>query len=120
MKTDKLKQFVALRNSLVNEKAALERRLTEINKALGASEAKASIATAPKNAPPRRIENPMSLKEAMRQVTAAKPLTKKEILEAIHKIGYRFAAKDPRNSMNVILYTKGNFKNQNGKFSPLK
>ena len=114
MKTDTLKQFVALRQSLEEEKIRLERRLAEIHKALGEDAAGGGRATA------RRVDNPMSLKEAVRRVTSSKPLTKPEILEAIHKIGYRFAAKDPTNSLNVILYTKGNFKNQGGKFSPLK
>ena len=116
MKTDKLKQYVALRESLLKEKATLETRLAQIQKALGEETSRpASVPRA--NA---RIKNKMSLKDAVRRVTSARPLTKSEILEAIRKIGYRFAAKDPTNSLNVILYTKGNFKNQDGKFSPLK
>ncbi len=62
----------------------------------------------------------MSLKEAVTRVTRTKPMTRQEILEAIKKAGYKFTARDPMNSLSVTLYTKGNFKNQNGKFSPLK
>ena len=34
MKTDPLKQYVALRNSLLQEKASLEQRLSQIRQAL--------------------------------------------------------------------------------------
>jgi hypothetical protein len=122
MKNDKFKQYVTLRESLLKENAALEARLTQINKALGSenSAAKAGQKAAPAARAPQRIDNPMSLKEAVRKVTSVRPLTKKEILEGIKKIGYRFAAKDPMNSLNVILYSKGQFKNEDGKFSPAK
>ena len=115
MKVDKLRQFVALRESLLREKSELEARLVQINKALGEQ---SPTSTGP--VLPRRVDNKMSLKEAVQKVTSVRPLTKPEILKAIEKIGYRFAAKDPMNSLNVVLYTKGNFKNQSGKFSPLK
>ena len=52
------------------------------------------------------------------QVTRGRPLMKKEILKAIAKLGYRFATKDPLNTLNALLYAKKQFKNQNGKFSP--
>lgn len=117
MKTDSLKQYVALRDSLVKEKAALEARLAQINQALGSDTVRSSSKQA---GSVKRMENTLSLKEAVRKVTSVKPLTKKEIMAAVARIGYRFAAKDPMNSLNVILYTKGNFKNQDGKFSPLK
>jgi len=51
-------------------------------------------------------------------VTTGKPLGKSEILEAVQKLGYRFAAKNPVNSLNTVLYSGDSFKNQNGKFSP--
>ena len=46
MKTDSLKQFVSLHQSLTAEKAKLEARLAAINKALGGSAAKAAVTTA--------------------------------------------------------------------------
>jgi hypothetical protein len=120
MKLDPVKQFVALRAALVNEKARLEARLVEINRALNqTTRAVSAPATAGKTSR-QRARNQMSLKEAVIRVTKGKPLTKPEILDAIGKIGYRFAAKDPTNSLNVTLYTKGNFKNKDGRFSPLK
>jgi len=120
MKVDPVKQFVTLRAALVNEKARLEARLVEIDRALGQTARPGSASKPADQAPRQRAHNTMSLKEAITRVTKNKPLTKPEILEAIKKIGYRFAAKNPMNSLNVTLYTKGNFKNANRKFSPLK
>jgi hypothetical protein len=120
MKVDSIKQFVALRAALTNEKARLEARLAEINRALGQT----GPAPAPAKSKPvvsrARARNAMSLKEAVTRATRNKPMTRQEILKAIGKLGYKFTAKDPMNSLNVTLYTKGNFKNANGKFSPLK
>ena len=124
MKIDSIRQFLALQESLHKERTQLEARLAQINEALGSSQRRATAtAPVPKKAVTRRgprTRNEMSLKEAVMQVTKEKPLTKPEILEAIKKIGYRFSAKDPMNSLNVTLYTKGNFKNAGGKFSPAK
>jgi hypothetical protein len=125
MKMDSVKQFVALRDALTQEKARLESRLTEINRALGAASAPSTPAiTAPrivKTQVAGRAANTMSLREAVARVTKDKALTKKEILQAIGKIGYKFTASDPMNSLNVALYTPGNFKNNgDGTFRALK
>jgi hypothetical protein len=119
MKSDSLKQFVALRTALTQEKAQLESRLAEINRALG--EAPASAPRSIKAPAPGRAANALSLREAVAQVTKDKALTKQQILQAIEKIGYKFTARDPMNSLNVALYTPGNFKNNgDGTFRALK
>lgn len=117
MKVDSLKQFVALRAALTQEKARLESRLAEINRVLGTGpEAAARVARL--NAGRR---NAMSLREAVARATKDKALTKQEILQAIDKLGYKFTASDPMNSLNVALYTPGNFKNNgDGTFRALK
>jgi len=52
-------------------------------------------------------------------VTRNRPLSKAEILEGVQKLGYKFATKDPMNSLNAMLYAPANkFRNQNGKFGP--
>ena len=52
------------------------------------------------------------------RVTKNRPLAKAEILDAVRKIGYKFATKDPMNSLNAMLYAPANkFRNQDGKFS---
>ena len=124
MKIDSVRQFLSLQESLRKERAQLEARLAQLNEALGSSQNRVTApAAAFKKAAAKRgprARNEMSLKEAVTQATKDKPLTKPEILEAIKKLGYRFVAKDPMNSLNVTLYTKGNFKNAGGKFSPAK
>ena len=124
MKIDMLKQYIALRRSLLTEKASLEARILEINRALsdnGSFAPVADKATAPPakavRRPRKRLKNPLSLKVAVAKVTTGKPLSKSEILEAVQKLGYRFTAKNPVNSLNTVLYSGDSFKNQNGKFS---
>jgi hypothetical protein len=50
----------------------------------------------------------------VRQLTAAKPLSKSEIIAALDKTGRKFS----KGYLSVLLYTKGNFKRANGKFTP--
>lgn len=111
MKRDPLKQFTALRESLSKRKAVLEAELARINAALGSTQTTISGSRA-------RVRNSQSLKEAVLAATKSKPLTKHEILEAVAKLGYRFSAKDPINSLNTLLYTDQSIKNHGGKFGP--
>lgn len=119
-KSDSLKQYVALHQALLKEKAALEQRLAQIEQALsGTVPAKsASASAAAPRAIVRRMKNKLSLKAAVIKVTSAKPLTKPEILAAVRKLGYRFGAPNPLPSLNTVLYTGKAFKNEGGKFSP--
>src|SRR5262245_4887769 len=117
MKPDRLKKFVALRQALLEEKAHLEQRLEQLDQALAWNGSGQTIRPSPPlSARPKRPKNPLSLKAAVMQVTRNKGLTKPEILSAIRKLGYRFTAKDPVNSLNTVLYTRKAFKNQGGKF----
>ena len=123
MKRDPLKQFVALRESLSKRKAVLEAELSKINAALGAATKVTAVAVAPAAAAVRgvklrRAQNTMSLKAAVLAATKSKPLAKPEILDAVAKLGYKFAAKDPMNSLNTLLYTDKQIKNHGGKFGP--
>jgi hypothetical protein len=140
MKHDALKQYVSLRDSLQKEKAQLEGRLAAINEALGFDTVGATLVGAPipKPAKPGKRgkarakntagkkkgnlgDNSLSLRSAVAQVTSAKPLDKKEILEAVDNLGYKFTTKNPLNSLNQILYKSTNpkFKNVKGKFGPV-
>lgn len=137
MKNDLLKQYVSLRDSLTKEKAALEVRLAEINRALGGDSgaANTAAAAAPRakagaaakeetratkaaGRPRKRAQNNKSLRDTVVDSLANKPLNRQEILEAVLKSGYVFSAKDPLNSLSTLLYTdKKTFKNKDGKFS---
>ncbi len=142
MKIDKLKQYVSLREQLLRDKAELESRLAEINKALGAvssntppatasapavkrgrkpaaaATAAAPTAKAAKAGAGKRAKNTVSLREAVLAATKAKPLARQEILTAVQAAGYKFAAKDPLNSLSTLLYTDKGIKNYGGKFGP--
>ncbi|HTH48396.1 MAG TPA: hypothetical protein VMB21_12865 [Candidatus Limnocylindria bacterium] len=122
MKNDPLKAFVSLRESLLKRKATLEAELAQIDKVLSISP-KAATAAAPKAAAsvtgtgrPKRAKNELSLKEAVLSVVKGKSMSKPDILDAIAKIGYKFTAKSPMNSLNTLLYSDKAFKNTDGKF----
>ena len=122
MKNDPLKAFVSLRDNLLKRKATLEAELAQIDKVLAISP-KVSTVAAPKAAVTttaggraKRAKNELSLKEAVVSVTKGKSLSKPDILEAIAKIGYKFTAKSPMNSLNTLLYSDKAFKNTDGKF----
>ena len=125
---DSLKQFTQLRESLLKRQAALQAELTQISTALGAFGSVASEPTTPaargggkapaKRRGGKRAENALSLAEAVLTATKAKPLSKPEILSAVEKLGYKFSAKSPLNSLNTLLYTNKQIKNYDGKFGP--
>jgi hypothetical protein len=131
MKLDPVTRYVQLRAALLKEKATLEKRLAQINQALNQSgqavttfnsvPTRATLLTASSRrlGSRPRLANSMSLREAIAKATSSKPLTKSEILAEVKKLGYQFAGKDPMNSINVQLYTKGQFKKHSGgRFSP--
>lgn len=125
MSKNPLKEFVALRESLLKRQTELLVELTEINAALGSTqiiESRPAVAKALK-APAvvrsgKRAKNAMSLKDAVMTATKAGPLPKADILTAVGKLGYQFTAKSPLNSLNTFLYTSKAIKNYDGKFGP--
>ena len=137
MKPDSLQQYVPRLESILNEKAELEQRLGEIDQILQSLQSKESSSPPPssgggakktraakkgtKLGARTRAQNKMSLKEAVRQATARKPMTKAEILEAIDKLGYKFSTSKPANSLNSVLYgDKKEFQNVDGRFSSIQ
>jgi len=131
---DIVQEFVQLKEALREEKARLEQRLQEIETALaGEPAALTQAAPAAKRRPPAakkkaaakrpgrrgpRAGNKMTLKQAIYEVTKTQPLGRREILEEVQKIGYKFATKNPLNSINQIIYGSGEFENVGGKFRP--
>ena len=120
MPKDSLKDFAVLRHSLETERERISARLRAINAVLGAEPVPASkpvkVARAKRVG---RVQNGMSLKEAIVKVTKGNPLTKDEIYQAVTRLGYRFKTDQPLKSINVTLYgKKPKFRNQYGRFSP--
>ena len=118
MKNDSIKKYLTLQESLRREKATLETRLAQIQEALAGSAS--SVAARGDMKTRRRARNEMSLKQAVSEATRKKALSKQEILDEIQRMGYRFTAKDPINSLNTVLYTNKQFKNLDGKFTPAR
>ncbi|MEN9575850.1 MAG: hypothetical protein RL514_3705 [Verrucomicrobiota bacterium] len=127
MKLTDVDQYMAMRASLTQEKATLETRLAAINRALDGSPGPAAAKPGPKPEPKLaakpgarrgpRAKNSMTMKEAMTQALGDKALGRKELLEAVQKLGYKFSAKDALSSISTVLYTDKSFKNTDGKFS---
>lgn len=128
MKIDPIQQYKKLRKTLLSERERLCQRVAEIDATLSESDSTpapivAKRATTRSKSKPKakvggRRGNAVSLKQAVIQVLSKKPLTKNEILAAVQAAGYKFASKNPANSLGVILYGKDpKFKNNKGSFS---
>lgn len=123
MRTDPLKQYAKLRQQLLAEKAQLESRLHEINLVLqaeaslgpGTSSNRTGISSTVRRR--GRGENRLSLRQAIVQALGSGPLSRQELAQAVKELGYVSHAKDPLNSMGVVLYAKNSpFKKKDGKF----
>ena len=123
-----------MRAALKREQEKIQRRIREIDAALGGNGSGMRVLTARqpravaagKRAPAKRAgraKNKMSIREAVAKVTAGGPLTVPEIVAAVRKIGYKFTSKDPVNSVGAFLYSaraRKIFKNVNGRFSSIR
>ena len=123
MKIKDVDQYVALRAALQKEKAALEARLAEIDRALSGTGAgkpgrPAGVKTEPRRG--KRAKNSMSLKEAAVKALGGKTLGRQEILDGVLALGYKFTAKKPLLSLSTLLYSDKSFKNVDGKFCVAK
>jgi len=121
MKLDVLKQFAKLKQTLVDERDMLERRLAEIDATLASGEVNdTNRRLIRRSGLRRRRPNPMSLKEAIIKVTSVRPLSKEEILEAVKKLGYKFSTDRPMQSLQACLYQKKHFRRDDGRFLPVR
>lgn len=125
-----IQQFRALRSALLSEREAIQKRLIELSAVLGAGVAPATVvAPATASVPKRRgrppgqknrvVTNTMSLQQAVLKVLTSTPVTKQALLDAVQKIGYRFASSNPMNSLQTFLYGTGKklVKKVDGKFA---
>jgi len=115
---DAVQQFTALRSALLREREKIQARLLEIDEALGSSGGSGQRRGRVLGARP---ENSMNIREAVARVTAKKPLSIREIVAEVQKIGYRFQSSNPVNSVGAYLYGAGKkeFKRTDGKFTPV-
>ena len=124
---DAVQQFTALRAALLRERDAIRQRLQQIDAALAGVEKTAAPASPKKpksrSGRRRRVGNAMNIREAIAKVTAARPLSVRDIVEAVRKAGYKFTSTNPVNSVGAYLYGahgKKHFKRADGKFAPAK
>lgn len=124
MKSTSIKQFLKLHHQLSQERAKIQKRLKEVEDALGAFD---SVPTpikttegkkrGPKPGSKKTVSNEMSLKDAVVKVLGKQQLTKEEILDGVLKLGYRFRTRKPLGTITVVLYGKNpKFTRKDGKF----
>jgi hypothetical protein len=104
----------------------LERRLARIKEALSGARAGALVARLTpvashqsRQGRRRHAKNALPLEEGIHKATTTKPLTKREIHDAVPMLGYRFNTLNPVNSINAKLCSRSLLKNQKGRFSPV-
>lgn len=121
MGSDALQQFRESRQALLKEKADIEKRLAALTEELAkdAPDA-ASHLLGPSlelGRSRKHFKNKMTLREAVRQLTAQRPLTEEEILTELKNLGYRFATADRKASLKAILRGTRQFRKKKGRYS---
>jgi hypothetical protein len=142
--TNIIQQVLALIRQLEQERQEHQNRIDEIDSALaqvrgpsapsqstapavrwgrpaGSKNSSTASPVTPATIQGGRGGNTMSFREAVGRVTADGPLSVRDLVEAVQKIGYKFESKDPIKSVGAYLYGKGkkHFKRADGKFSLL-
>jgi hypothetical protein len=119
--TNSIKQYLALRTALESERAALQKRLQEINAALGVAMAAEQMANNRTGGPVRLDTRGASLtmREAIAEVVKDSPKRIRQIVEEMTAMGYSFTTKNPINSVGAFLYGPGkkHFKGSEGLFT---
>jgi hypothetical protein len=115
---DPLKQYVEIRERLLQEKSRLEARLRELNQTFGETGTATAKTDALQPAALLRVSSPLSFRQAIIQVTSKVALPKKLILEEVKKLGVKINSKNPDSYLNSILYgSNPRFHRANGQFS---
>ncbi len=107
MKITPLNEFVRLRESLFNEKAAIEARLLELNQILGFELPGSAPKPVSWNPDPTQLGGKkLTMKQAICEALANGPLTRKELGIAVKAAGYVSKSKNLLSSMGIVLYGK--------------
>lgn len=94
---------------LLRERARLVQEIARIDRFLE-QEGIAALSTAPaisvQNCAPRPTDNILSKVQALQKVleVATTPLSPKEMVEAMKRLGYNFESSNPSNTLNPYLY----------------
>jgi len=115
--SDVIRQAISLFQQLQQERRQHQARVEAIDQVLAQIRADApAVATVGRRG---RGTNAMRLQDAVAQSLAQGPQTKDELLAGVQQVGYRFATRNPMNSLQTFLYTTGKqlFPRVDGKFS---
>ena len=99
---------MGMRESLLEERKNLEEQIKQIDEALGVP-AGLGLRGMGIRRRAKRARNEMSLREAISQVISKKPMGRREILEAVQTLGYKFSTSHPLNSLSAALYSNKAF-----------
>ena len=103
-----LEEFMGMRESLLGERKSLEEQIKQIDEALGVPDGLGlrGVVGRRRN---KRARNEMSLKQAISEVIAKKPMGRRDILTAVQELGYKFSTSHPLNSLSAALYSNKAF-----------
>jgi len=129
-----IQEVLSLMQQLERERQQHQQKIDEIDQVLGQARggtaAPARLVT-PTKAVSRpaaplvggsHVGNGMTLHERMTQATSKRPLSVREVVEAVQQAGHKFQSADPIKSVGSYLYGpegKKHFKRVDGKFSPV-
>ena len=99
---------MGMRESLLGERKSLEEQIKQIDEALGVPVGTGSRGVLGRRRN-KRARNEMSLKQAISEVVAKKPMGRREILTAVQELGYKFSTSHPLNSLSAALYSSKAF-----------
>ena len=103
-----LEEFMGMRESLLGERKSLEEQIKQIDEALGVPDGLGLRGVVGRRRV-KRARNEMSLKQAISEVIAKKPMGRREILTAVQELGYKFSTSHPFNSLSAALYSNKAF-----------
>lgn len=114
---DILKEFVRLRQMILDERKKITARLEVLNEKVRAMGFANDIFYGPRT-PTGSVRNKQSLREAVIEVLQDGPKTKQVVYDAVIATGYQFSTDDPMNSLGVVLYGRNpKFKRVGEKFA---
>lgn len=103
---EKLKSFLEKRDSLLQTRAKILEKIREIDHLLGSGANPPVLQIGQRR---RRPKNEMNLKDAIGKALADGPKDRRQILEAVEAMGYKFSTNNPLNSLSAALYTHKQF-----------
>lgn len=117
-----LKEYGRLRDLIQARKVEIEAELQEIEHALAQNPFPSEIQMAraiARRKVSKRVNNALSLGDAVFSVTKEAQLSKGEILAALHRLGFQFSKHvTPKDELASVLQIDKRFEEANGRYGP--